>query len=41
NADTELGQLSTVLVAAETIAGRKGQFGTSTGVDALIPGASQ
>ncbi len=38
DADTALGQLTTVLVAAETIAGRTGHFGTAAGVDGLLPG---
>ncbi|MGX7679628.1 copper transporter [Jatrophihabitans sp. DSM 45814] len=38
--NTALGQLTTVLVAAEALAGRPGQFGTGAGVDALIPGGS-
>jgi hypothetical protein len=41
NADTDLGQLSAMLVAARAIGGHPGQFGTGVGADALIPGASQ
>jgi hypothetical protein len=37
--NTALGQLTTVLVAAEVIAGRPGHFGTAAGVDGLLPGA--
>jgi hypothetical protein len=40
NGNTALGQLSTVLVAKETLAGRKGHYGTGTGVDALMPGVT-
>jgi hypothetical protein len=37
--NTALGQLTTVLVAAEVMAGRPGHFGTAPGVDGLLPGA--
>lgn len=40
DADSDLGQLTVVLAAAEAIAGRPGQFGTAAGDDALIPGAA-
>jgi hypothetical protein len=36
--DTPLGQLSAVLAAKETMAGRAGNFGTGANVDSLIPG---
>ncbi|UQX90118.1 copper transporter [Jatrophihabitans telluris] len=38
DADSDLGQLTTALVAAEAAAGRPGQFGTGANVDALLPG---
>ncbi|MCW2538553.1 MAG: copper transporter [Frankiales bacterium] len=39
DAQTSLGQLTVALTGAETLAGRKGQYGTTAGVDALMPGA--
>lgn len=36
--DRALGQLTLSLTAAEALAGRKGNFGTSAGADALMPG---
>jgi hypothetical protein len=41
DADTDLGQLSTMLVASQTLSGSKGHFGTAAGAEAIIPGASQ
>jgi copper transport outer membrane protein MctB len=38
DADTALGQLTVAMATAETVAGRKGQFGTGADVDALVPG---
>ncbi|MDQ1730937.1 MAG: hypothetical protein QOK10_1096 [Pseudonocardiales bacterium] len=40
DADTALGQLTSVLAAHESLAKRNGQFGTAAGVDALMPGVS-
>jgi hypothetical protein len=39
--DTDLGQLTTVLVASEAIARRNGQYGTSLGASSLMPGVSE
>ena len=36
-----LGQLTVVLATADAIAGRKGQYGTSVGADALVPETGQ
>ena len=38
DATSDLGQLTTVLAAADSVAGRRGQFGTEAGVDSLMPG---
>jgi len=40
DAGTPLGQLTTALAVAESLAGHKGQYGTATGAEALLPGAS-
>jgi Copper transport outer membrane protein, MctB len=38
--DDALGQMTAMLVAKETMAGRAGDFGTGPGVDALLPGVA-
>jgi hypothetical protein len=40
NADRPLGRLAAALAAADSVAGRKGNFGTAAGADALLPGIS-
>lgn len=40
NASTPLGQLTVALTVADAMAGRKGNYGTAAGADALLPGVS-
>ncbi|HEX2902667.1 MAG TPA: copper transporter [Jatrophihabitans sp.] len=40
DADTSLGQLTVALTVADTLAGRKGNYGAANGADALLPGLS-
>jgi len=40
DADTPLGQLTVALTVADSIAGHKGDYGTATGAEALLPGAA-
>lgn len=39
DANSPLGELTVVLTAADTVAGRKGHYGTGSDVDGLLPGA--
>ncbi len=40
DADSPLGQLTVALTVADTLAGRKGNYGNASGADGLLPGVS-